>query len=168
MIVIGIVSAGFSIHANNTVMTSGFFAKASAQQQSSNYTLSTNSIPTWIRNVTKWWSEGQTSDSDFLNAIQYLINSGIIHVSPTSSLSLIANPNGTMAQKIDDLQTRYNTLQMKYNELLKQIQNVPGNQITNSNNYAESISAVAVYPIVQSDGFFQTTCLQRNNLEDNS
>ncbi len=157
MIVIGIISAGFTIHANNTVMTSGFFTKASAQQQSSNYTLYTNSIPTWIRNVTKWWSEGQTSDSDFLNAIQYLIDTGVIHVSKTSSLSSIANQNSTMTQKIDDLQTRYNTLQIKYNDLLKQIQNVPGNQITNSNNYAESISAVAVYPIVQSDGFFQTS-----------
>ncbi|MFZ0183497.1 MAG: S16 family serine protease [Nitrosotalea sp.] len=157
MIVIGIVSVGFTINMTNGTITSGLFAKASAQQQSSNYTLSTNSIPNWFRNATKWWSEGQTSDSDFLNAMKYLIDNGIIRISQTSSLPLIASQNSTMVQKIDDLQTRYDALQMKYNELLTQTQNVPGNQIANSNNYAESISAVAVYPIVQSDGFFQTT-----------
>ena len=161
IIVIGIVAgAGVVINMNNIILSSGLFLKASAQQQSSsNYTLSTNSIPTWIRNVTKWWSEGQTSDSDFLNAMQYLIDNGIIRVSQTSLSSSIAGQNNTttVTQNTDNLQTRYNILQIKYNELLQQIQNVTQNQVSGSRNYSESISAVAVYSIVQSDGFFQTT-----------
>jgi uncharacterized protein len=153
VIIVSIVSVGFTFNMDSTIITSKIFSKVSAQQQSSDSTLSTNLIPSWIRNVTKWWSEGQTSDSDFLNAMQYLIDNNIIHVSSKSSQ--IANQNST--KKIDDLQTRYNSLEIKYNELLKQIQNMPENSVTNSKKYTESISAVAVYPIIQSDGFFQTT-----------
>jgi len=156
VIAISIIGSSFTVNANYASMSPEIFTKAFAQQ-SSNYTLSANSIPNWIRNVTKWWSEGQTSDSEFLNAMQYLIDNGIIHASQTSSLSSITNQNSTMAQKINDLQIKYDTLQVKYNELLQQIQNAPANQLSNSNNYAESIAAVAVYPIVQSDGFFQST-----------
>lgn len=154
VIIVSIVSVGFTFNMDSTVIISKIFSKASAQQQSSDSTLSTNLIPIWIRNVTKWWSEGQTSDSDFLNAMQYLIDNNIIHVSSKSSI--IANQNST-TQKITDLQTRYNSLEIKYNELLKQIQNMPENSVINSKKYTESISAVAVYPIIQSDGFFQTT-----------
>ena len=37
-------------------------------------------IPSWIKNNAKWWSEGQISDSDFTNAIQYLLQKEIIHM----------------------------------------------------------------------------------------
>src|SRR5579863_6242697 len=134
VVAIGIIGSSLTLNANNTGISSGFLTKAFAQQSSSNYTLSANSIPNWIRNVTKWWSEGQTSDSEFLNAMQYLIDNGIIHASQTSSLSSITNQNSTMAQKINDLQIKYDTLQVKYNELLQQIQNAPANQLSNSNN----------------------------------
>jgi len=39
-----------------------------------------NNIPTWIKNNAKWWSEGTVSDSEFLNAMEYLINQNIIKV----------------------------------------------------------------------------------------
>ena len=145
-VIIGVVSTGVVINTNVPITHLGF-STASAQQQS------TNSIPSWIKNTAKWWSEGQTNDTDFLNAMQYLIDQNILH---TSKSSQIENQTSA-AQKIDDLQTRYNSLEIKYNELLKQIQNMPENQVTNSKKYTGSISAVAVYPIIQSDGFFQTT-----------
>ncbi|MDR3782305.1 MAG: hypothetical protein P4K92_03225 [Candidatus Nitrosotalea sp.] len=155
-VIISVVGTGIVIHPNTPTMISGFTV-VSAQQQSVNSTLSTNSIPGWIKNTAKWWAEGQTNDSDFLSAMQYLIDQNILHTSPTSSSSLTTSQNSTMSQKMDDLQTRYNTLQIKYNELLQQIQNMPESPVSNSKKYTESISAVAVYPIVQSDGFFQTT-----------
>ncbi|VVC05223.1 Uncharacterised protein [uncultured archaeon] len=37
------------------------------------------SIPSWIKNMTKWWSQGQTSDSDFIKAMQYLIDNNVLH-----------------------------------------------------------------------------------------
>lgn len=144
--ILGIIGTGIIINTNVSI-TNLVFNTASAQQQS------TNSIPNWIKNTAKWWSEGQTNDTDFLSAMQYLIDQNILHASKSSQT---ANQNNTMSQKMYDLQTRYNTLEIKYNELLKQVQNMPENQ-DNSKKYSDSIAAVAVYPIIQSDGFFQTT-----------
>lgn len=38
----------------------------------------TREIPEWFKEPTTWWIEGITSDSEYLNAIQYLINQRII------------------------------------------------------------------------------------------
>ncbi len=35
-------------------------------------------IPSWIKNNAKWWSDGIISDSEYVSAIEYLINQGII------------------------------------------------------------------------------------------
>jgi len=37
-------------------------------------------IPDWVRNNAGWWAEGQITDEDFANGIQYLIENGIISV----------------------------------------------------------------------------------------
>jgi hypothetical protein len=53
---------------------------ASAQQS--------NTIPSWIKNTALWWGQGQISDAEFIKAIQWLINEGIItlpSISPTSN-----------------------------------------------------------------------------------
>ena len=44
------------------------------------------SIPNWVKNNAKWWGTGQIGDSDFIQAMQYLIQVGIINISnPTTS-----------------------------------------------------------------------------------
>jgi len=56
-------------------------ASASAQEQS---------IPGWIKNNAKYWSQGQIQDSDFTKGIEYLINQGIMKIpqtKPSSSVS---------------------------------------------------------------------------------
>jgi hypothetical protein len=42
-------------------------------------------IPIWVKNNAKWWSEGTIVDSDFVSGIQYLINQGIMKIPPTTS-----------------------------------------------------------------------------------
>ena len=42
-------------------------------------------IPAWIKSNAKWWSEGQISDSDFVQGIQYLIKQEIIKIPKSSS-----------------------------------------------------------------------------------
>ncbi len=37
-------------------------------------------IPDWIKNNAGWWADGQISDGDFVNGIQYLVEQGIIKV----------------------------------------------------------------------------------------
>jgi len=42
-------------------------------------------IPSWIKNVAGFWAKGQTSDIEFLNAIEFLIGEGVIRVSDGSN-----------------------------------------------------------------------------------
>jgi hypothetical protein len=37
-------------------------------------------IPSWIKNNAKWWAEGRISDIEYVKAIEYLINQGIIRI----------------------------------------------------------------------------------------
>ena len=39
-----------------------------------------NSIPVWIKNNANLWSDGLITDEDFVNAIEYLVENGIIIV----------------------------------------------------------------------------------------
>ena len=41
----------------------------------------------WIKNIAAWWSQGLISDSEFIEAIEFLINEGVITVSATTSES---------------------------------------------------------------------------------
>ncbi len=38
------------------------------------------SLPQWIKNNAKWWSEGLISDQEYVQSIEYLINQGIIKI----------------------------------------------------------------------------------------
>ena len=44
-------------------------------------------VPAWIKSNAKWWSEGQITDSDFVQGIQYLIKQEIIMIPKSSSES---------------------------------------------------------------------------------
>ena len=35
-------------------------------------------VPPWVKNTAKWYGDGQISEKEFLNAIKYLINNGIL------------------------------------------------------------------------------------------
>lgn len=37
-------------------------------------------IPSWIRNDAGWWADGKISDTDFVNAMYYLLDKGIIRL----------------------------------------------------------------------------------------
>ncbi len=132
----------------------GYSIKASAQEE--------HFIPGWIKNTARWWSQNQTSNSDFLTAIQYLIDHNVLHTSEIQYQPNILNMSDTqtqntqLLQKINDLQTRYDILQSKYNLLLQQVRSITTQSSSPRENNA-SISAVAVTPVIQSDGFFETT-----------
>lgn len=38
------------------------------------------SVPDWVKNNAKWWSDGLITDDDFVKGIQYLVEKGIIRV----------------------------------------------------------------------------------------
>lgn len=45
-------------------------------------------IPQWIKNTARWWSDGTVSDSEFVQAMQYLIQQGILKIPQTTQSSL--------------------------------------------------------------------------------
>ncbi len=45
---------------------------------------SDTTIPSWVRNNAKWWSNGSIGDNDFVQGIQFLVENDIIHVSQTN------------------------------------------------------------------------------------
>jgi len=49
-------------------------------QQGQSATISETHIPSWIKNAAKWWSDGTISNSEFIQAIQYLIQQGTLKV----------------------------------------------------------------------------------------
>ena len=40
--------------------------------------LSSHSIPGWVKGVAAWWAQGKISDDDFVSAIKFLVQQGII------------------------------------------------------------------------------------------
>jgi hypothetical protein len=38
----------------------------------------TQKIPTWLKNSTGMWADGQTTDDEFVQSIQWLISKGIV------------------------------------------------------------------------------------------
>ncbi len=45
-----------------------------------NVSAESDTIPNWIKNTAKWWSENQVTDGDFINAMEFLITEGIIQL----------------------------------------------------------------------------------------
>jgi len=40
-------------------------------------------IPDWVKNNAKWWADGQIGETEFIGAMQYLINQGMITIPVT-------------------------------------------------------------------------------------
>ena len=51
-----------------------------------NASAQTTTIPSWVKNTAKWWGEGQISDSDYIQSLQWLIDNGILNIPKSNSL----------------------------------------------------------------------------------
>jgi len=56
----------------------------------------TSEIPTWIKNVAGFWSEDAITDQEFLAAIQYLIDNGILSDSKAPTNPSTITPDSEM------------------------------------------------------------------------
>ena len=43
-----------------------------------------DAVPSWVKNTAGWWANDQISETEFVNSMEYLIDSGIIDVSSQS------------------------------------------------------------------------------------
>jgi hypothetical protein len=64
------------------------------------YAQDTFSIPSWVKNNAKYWSEGSISDSDFIKGIQYLIDNNILHVPTQQTSQSLAQQSEQAAQTL--------------------------------------------------------------------
>jgi len=39
-----------------------------------------SSVPDWVKNNAKWWSEGSITENDYIKSLEYLITQGIIQI----------------------------------------------------------------------------------------
>ena len=62
-----------------------------------NVTAEENLVPAWIKNTVGFWVDGQVSDIEFLNAVEYLADQGIIQVSAVSESPQIYVTEGGIA-----------------------------------------------------------------------
>lgn len=53
------------------------------------------SIPSWVKNTALWWGQGQISDAEFVKAIQWLVDNGLIQLPSTTQSSQPVSPTGT-------------------------------------------------------------------------
>jgi len=85
-------SAGIEYLINNNIISLNFVPCHAAQNQTNS--LST-SIPNWIKNNAKWWSEDLIGDIDFTNGIEYLIEHKIIKIDNKKILGQVPLENVT-------------------------------------------------------------------------
>src|SRR5690348_1457635 len=64
-----------------------------------------SSIPEWVKSVASWWSDGKISDSEYINATEFLVDNGIIQIPKIQ----------TMQKQIDDLQAQVVSLKSQLN-----------------------------------------------------
>ena len=47
-----------------------------------------DALPSWIKNTAGWWANDQISEKEFINSMDYLIDSGIIQVSSQQNVDV--------------------------------------------------------------------------------
>jgi len=74
-------------------------------------------IPTWVKSIAGWWSEGKVSDSDFIQAMQFLISQKIINIPMNDT-------NSTLLNEISQLQQQNILIQSELDSANSQITNL--------------------------------------------
>lgn len=78
-----------------------------------------STIPKWIKNNAKLWSEGQIDDTDFIKGIQYLVQQKIIQI-PTTQVS--SSSSQSVPQWIKESVTWWANGQLSDHEFIQSIQ----------------------------------------------
>ena len=77
-------------------------------------------IPTWIKGVVGLWADGEVSDVEFVNALEFLINAGVIKVDNQVSVddyNTLADDYDLLYDEYDEVYDEYDALIDDYNTL---------------------------------------------------
>lgn len=83
-------------------------------------------IPDWVRQTVGWWSEGLITDSEFISAIEYLLERGIIQV--------ITPQEAMLTQEIERLESENTRLESKLREAIDEIERLDDSMDSRSLN----------------------------------
>ena len=78
-------------------------------------------IPSWIKIIADLWADDKTSDEEFVNALEFLINAGVIQVDDTVLLddyNTLLDDYDTLLDNRNEWSESYNTLLDDYDTLL--------------------------------------------------
>ncbi len=64
----------------------------------------TNEIPSWVKSVAGYWSEDRINDSEFIEALEFLIDNRVINLGDNVVV------DNSMSEKITELQEKYDTM----------------------------------------------------------
>jgi len=71
-----------------------------------------DAIPSWIKNTAGWWADDQISETEFINSMEYLIDSGIIQVSSQQNVDVTELTIGFIpVEKADELTPKAESLE---------------------------------------------------------
>ncbi|MCA9811516.1 MAG: tetratricopeptide repeat protein [Nitrosarchaeum sp.] len=74
-------------------------------------------VPDWIKNTALWYGEGKISETEFLNAIRYLVDNGILNLNENQ---VIAHPDSSdttqelIEQGVEELQNSNNVIALEF------------------------------------------------------
>jgi hypothetical protein len=84
-------------------------------------------IPSWVKTNAVWWGDGQISDSEFLSALQYLINNGLLKVENSKT------DDTETVNKIMNLEIENRLLKIENEKLQTTIDNMNSKPIVETN-----------------------------------
>lgn len=102
---------------------------------STHVTAQQTSIPSWVKNTALWWGQGQISDAQFISALQYLINQGIITIPSTQSTT---NNNQQSSNQLENYMPASSDLSSAWKIL-------PPNNSKWAQSYGASISTEQIF-----------------------
>ena len=71
-----------------------------------------DSIPAWVKNTAGWWADDQISETEFVNSMEYLIDSGIIQISSQQNVDVTELTIGFIPiEKADELTPKAESLE---------------------------------------------------------
>ena len=83
-------------------------------------TAQSDAIPSWIKNTAGWWAEDQISETEFVNSMEYLIDSGIIQVSSQQGVDVSELTIGFIPiEKADELTPKAESLEKFLEEKMR-------------------------------------------------
>ena len=74
-------------------------------------------VPEWVKNTAKWYGDGKMSETEFLNAIRYLINNNVLNLEERTEMILpetSASKQELIEHGIDELQNKNNLSALEF------------------------------------------------------